>query len=74
MIVLEYIKILLKGCIGKIILKKLRILLISYFIIQRIFSGNEIRCPCAKCKDKNFYHKDLVIMHLLKKGFKKYLC
>jgi len=33
------------------------------------FSGNEIRCPCAKCKNKKFYHKDLVMMHLLKKGY-----
>jgi hypothetical protein len=36
MIVLGYIKILLKGCIGKIILKRLRVLLISYFWIGRI--------------------------------------
>jgi len=37
-------------------------------------SENKIRCPCAKCKNKKFHYKDVVMMHQLKRGFiEKYL-
>ena len=29
-------------------------------------SGDEIRCPYVKCKNKNFCKLDVVIMHLIK--------
>jgi len=38
-------------------------------------SGISIRCSCKRCKNKKFLNPDIVIMHLLQKGFmKKYLC
>jgi len=30
-------------------------------------SGDEIRCPCTKCKNKKFHQSNVVMMHLLKK-------
>jgi len=33
------------------------------------FTNGGIRCPCRKCKIKNFLHQDVVMMHLLTKGF-----
>ena len=39
------------------------------------FTGGGIRCPCKKCQNKNYLHLDVVMMHLLHKGFMKdYLC
>ena len=38
-------------------------------------SESNIRCPCKKCKNKMFLNPNIVIMHLLQKGFmRKYLC
>ena len=43
--------------------------------IPRNFSGGGIRCSCRKCKNKKFLHPDVVMMHLLHKGFAEdYLC
>ena len=66
----------MKGCIGKIIFKRLKVLLIFNFILSKLknISANEIRYPCVKCKNKMFHHKDIVMIHPFKKGFfKKYL-
>jgi len=30
-------------------------------------SADKIRCLCVKCTNKKFHHKDIVMMHLLKK-------
>jgi hypothetical protein len=41
----------------------------------RNISGNDIRCLCKRCKNKNFLDLDVVTMHLLQKRFmKRYLC
>jgi len=37
--------------------------------IPRNISGGGIRCPCKRCKDKKFLNPDVVMMHLLHKGF-----
>jgi hypothetical protein len=43
--------------------------------IPRNFSRGGIRCPCRKCKNKKYLHLDVVMMHLLHKGFMEdYLC
>jgi len=43
--------------------------------IPRNFTGGSIRCPCRKCENKKYMHPDIVMMHLLHKGFmKNYLC
>jgi ferredoxin-thioredoxin reductase catalytic subunit len=43
--------------------------------ILRNFSRGDIRCPCRKCKNKKYLHLDIVMMHLLHKGFMEdYLC
>jgi len=43
--------------------------------IPRNFTDSGIRCPCRKCKNKNFLYQDVVTMHLLTKRFMKdYLC
>jgi hypothetical protein len=43
--------------------------------ILRNFTDGGIRCPCRKCKNKKFLHQDVVMMHLLIKGFiEDYLC
>jgi hypothetical protein len=43
--------------------------------IPRNFTGGSIRCPCRKCQNKKYLHLDVVMMHLLHKGFMKdYLC
>jgi len=43
--------------------------------IPRNFTGGGIRCPCRKCQNKKYLHLDVVMMHLLHKGFmKNYRC
>jgi len=43
--------------------------------IRRNFTGGSISCPCRKCKNKKYMHPDVVMMHLLHKGFMEdYLC
>ena len=43
--------------------------------ISRNFSGSGISYPCRRCKNKKFLHPDVVMMHLLHKGFMEdYLC
>jgi len=43
--------------------------------IPRNFTGGGIRCPCRKCENKRYLHPDVVIMHLLHKGFmENYQC
>jgi len=43
--------------------------------IPRNFTDDGIRCPYRKCKNKKFLHQDVVMMHLLTKGFMEdYLC
>jgi len=44
--------------------------------IPKNFTGGGIRCPCRKCQNKKYLHPDVVMMHLLHKGFmhmEKYL-
>jgi hypothetical protein len=41
----------------------------------RNISGDSIRYPCKRCKNKKFLDPDVVTMHILQKGFmKKYMC
>jgi hypothetical protein len=43
--------------------------------IPRNFTGGGIRCPCRKCQNKKYLHPDVVMMHLLHKGFmENYQC
>jgi len=43
--------------------------------IPRNFTGGGIRCPCRKCQNKRYLHPNVVMMHLLHKGFmKNYVC
>jgi hypothetical protein len=43
---------------------------INYTIfIPRNISGGDIRCPCKRCQNKKFFHPNVVMMHLLHKGF-----
>jgi hypothetical protein len=43
--------------------------------IPRNFIGSSIRCPCRKCQNKKYLHPDVVMMHLLHKGFmENYQC
>jgi len=43
--------------------------------IPRNFTGGGIRCPCRKCQNKTYLHPDVVMMHLLPKGFiENYRC
>ena len=37
--------------------------------IFRNFTRSGIRCPCRKCQNKKYLHPDVVMMHLLHKGF-----
>jgi len=38
-------------------------------------SGDGIRCPCKRCKNKKFLDLDVVTMHLLhKRSMEEYLC
>jgi hypothetical protein len=37
--------------------------------IPRNFTVGGIRCPCRKCENKKYLHPDVVMMHLLNKGF-----
>jgi len=39
--------------------------------IPRNFTGGGIRCPCRKCQNKKYLHSDVVMMHLLHKGFRR---
>ena len=41
----------------------------------RNITGFGIKCPCKRCKNKNFLDLDVVMMHLLQNEFiKEYLC
>jgi hypothetical protein len=43
--------------------------------IPRNFTGGVIWCLCRKCQIKKYLHADVLMMHLLHKGFMKdYLC
>jgi len=43
--------------------------------IPRNFTRDGIKCPCRKCQNKKYLHPDVVIMHLLHKGFmENYQC
>jgi hypothetical protein len=43
--------------------------------IPRNFTGDGIRCLCRKCENKKYLHPDVVMMHLLHKGFmENYQC
>ncbi|KAL9383617.1 hypothetical protein Peur_023940 [Populus x canadensis] len=43
--------------------------------IPRNFTGGGIKCPCRKCENKKYLHLDVVMMHLLHKGFmENYQC
>jgi hypothetical protein len=43
--------------------------------IPRNFTGGSIRCPCRKYQNKKYLHPDVVMMHLLHKGFiENYQC
>jgi hypothetical protein len=43
--------------------------------IPRNFTGGGIRCPCRKCQNKKYLDPDVVMMHLLHKGFiENYRC
>jgi len=43
--------------------------------IPRNFTEGDIRCSCRKCENKKYLHPDVVMMHLLHKGFmENYLC
>jgi len=37
--------------------------------IPKIFTGCGLRCPCRKCQNKKYLHPEVVMMHLLHKGF-----
>ena len=39
--------------------------------IPRNFTVGGIRCPCRKCQNKKYLHPNVVMMHLLHKGFMK---
>jgi len=43
--------------------------------IPRNFNRGGIRCPCRKCQNKKYLHPNVVMMHLLHKGFmENYQC
>jgi len=43
--------------------------------IPRNFIGGDIRCLCRKCQNKKYLYLDVVMMHLLHKGFmENYQC
>jgi hypothetical protein len=42
---------------------------INFTSIPRNFTGGGIRCPYRKCKNIKYLHPDVVMMHLLHKGF-----
>ena len=74
MIIIGCVEILPMGCISKIILKGLRVFINFVLSNLKNISECEIRCLCVKCKKKNFHRKDVVMIHLFKKGLvKKYL-
>jgi hypothetical protein len=39
--------------------------------IPENFTGGGISCPCRKCKNKKYMHPDVIMMHLIHKGFMK---
>jgi hypothetical protein len=73
MIVLGYIGIHPKGCIRKVIVKRLRVLLISHFQIQKHISGDSPHVWSVK--SKKFHQSYVVMMHLNNKIVgSAYLC
>jgi len=42
--------------------------------IPRNFTRGGIKCPCRKCLNKKYLHLDVVMMHLLHKGFMEITC
>ena len=56
-----YIRIHFKSCIGKIILKELKVLLFFYFLNQKNISADEIKCLYMNCKNKKSHNIDVVI-------------
>jgi len=43
--------------------------------IPKNFTRDGIKCPCRKCENKKYLHPDVVMMHLLHKGFmENYQC
>ena len=43
--------------------------------IPRNFTRDGIRYPCRKCQNKKYLHPDVVMMHILHKGFmENYQC
>jgi hypothetical protein len=68
MIIFGCINVLPKGCIGNIILKESRVLLIWYFLIQRVLVKVKL---CVKYKNRKFHHKDIVTVE--KVSVKKYI-
>jgi len=71
-----YIRIHPKSCIGKIILKGLKVLLFFYFLNQKILVQMKLDVHLWSVRIKNLTIQTLwYIMHLLKKEFvEKYLC
>jgi hypothetical protein len=64
-----------KECRGWIIVMDFRGFINFTTSILRNFTGGGIKCPYRKCKNKKYLHSDVVMMHLLHKGFMKdYLC
>ena len=38
------------------------------------FNGDDIRCPCKRCKNKRFLDPDVIMMYFLQKRFmEKYI-
>jgi hypothetical protein len=75
MIVHGCIEIHPKDCGGWIIVTGFRVLLISQHLFLEILLEAGIRCPCRKCQNKKYLHPDVVMMHLLHKGFmENYQC
>jgi len=60
-----------KGCVGEIFLKMLKSFVNFVLSNSKNISEGKIRCPCAKFKNKNIHHKDIITMHLLKKRVHK---
>jgi len=41
----------------------------------RNIRSDGIKCPCKRCKNKKFLHQDVVMIHVLQKGFmKRHMC
>jgi hypothetical protein len=50
-------------------LKRIEVLINFILSNPKNISRGKIICPCAKCKNKKFHHKNVLTMHILKKGF-----